>query len=217
VRNETSKVFDSMKPFDAARVVRGQYKGYREEEGVDPKSETETFVALEIEIDNWRWAGVPFFLRTGKALAESCQVITLAFHEPPLRMFTLEGDVPATSRPNELVIDFQDPGSISAYFLAKKPGPDIELREVAMTFDYESAFEKRELEGYERLVHDAMVGDQTLFTRGDGIEQLWAVSTPLLENPPKLELYEPETWGPESTGELIAPRRWHLSSERNGH
>ncbi len=215
VRNETAKVFDSMKPLDPARVVRGQYKGYRDEEGVDPKSETETFVALEVGFDNWRWAGVPFFLRTGKALAESSQVITLAFHEPPLRMFTLAGDAAATSRPNELVIDFQDPGSISANFLAKKPGPEIELREVAMTFEYDSAFEQRELEGYERLVHDAMLGDQTLFTRGDGIERLWEVSTPLLEDPPELELYEPECWGPEATEELIAPRRWHLSSERH--
>jgi glucose-6-phosphate 1-dehydrogenase len=218
VRNETSKVFDSMKPLDPTRVVRGQYKGYRQEEGVDPESETETFVELEVGIDNWRWADVPFFLRTGKALAQSCQVITLAFHEPPLRMFTLEGDTPATSRPNELVIDFQDPGSISAYFLAKKPGPDIELREVAMTFEYDGAFEKRELEGYERLVHDAMLGDQTLFTRGDGIERLWALSTPVLESPPELELYEPGSWGPHpSTDGLIAPRRWHLSDDNHRH
>jgi glucose-6-phosphate 1-dehydrogenase len=212
VRNETAKVFDSMKPLDPSQVGRGQYKGYRKEEGVDPKSQTETFVALRVEIDNWRWAGVPFFLRTGKALAESCQVITLAFHEPPLRMFTLASDASATARPNELVIEFQDPGSISANFLAKKPGPDIELREVAMTFDYDSAFEQRELEGYERLVHDAMLGDQTLFTRGDGIERLWQVSEPLLEDPPKLETYEPGSWGPESVDELIAPRSWHLSS-----
>ena len=214
VRNETAKVFDSMKPIDPERVVRGQYKGYREEEGVDPKSQTETFVALEVGIDNWRWAGVPFFLRTGKSLAESSQVITLAFHEPPLRMFTLASDTAPTSRPNELVIDFEDPGSISAMFLAKKPGPDIELREVAMKFDYDSAFERRELEGYERLVHDAMLGDQTLFTRGDGIERLWQVSEQLLEEPPKLELYEPDSWGPDSVDELISPRTWHLSSER---
>jgi glucose-6-phosphate 1-dehydrogenase len=214
VRNETAKVFDSMTPLDPSNVVRGQYEGYRDEEGVDPESETETFVALEVEIDNWRWAGVPFFLRTGKSLAKSCQVITLAFHEPPLRMFTVASDGAATSRPNELVIEFQDPGSISANFLAKKPGPDIELREVAMRFDYDSAFEQRELEGYERLVHDAMLGDQTLFTRGDGIERLWNVSEPLLQDPPTLETYEPGSWGPESVDELIAPRSWHLSSRQ---
>ena len=117
-------------------------------------------------------------------------------------MFTLATDGAATSRPNELVIEFQDPGSISANFLAKKPGPDIELREVAMRFDYDSAFERRELEA-ERLVHDAMLGDQTLFTRGDGIERLWNVSETLLPDPPKLETYEP---GARSVDELIAPR-----------
>ncbi len=196
VRDETSKVFDSVKPLDPSRVVRGQYEGYRSEEGVDPASETETFVALAVEIDNWRWAGVPFFLRTGKSLAESCQAITLAFREPPLRMFQLAGDSPGDSRPNELVIDFKDPGSISAFFLAKEPGPDVRLREVAMTFNYDSAFGQRELEGYERLVHDAMLGDQTLFTRGDGIERLWDVAAPLLDDPPELLSYAPGSWGP---------------------
>jgi glucose-6-phosphate 1-dehydrogenase len=215
VRDETSKVFDSMKPLDPDRVVRGQYDGYRTEEGIDPDSETETFVALEVEVDNWRWAGVPFYLRTGKALAESCQVITLAFHEPPLRMFRLAGDAPGDSRPNELVIDFKDPGSISAFFLAKEPGPEVHLREVAMTFNYDSAFARRELEGYERLVHDAMLGDQTLFTRGDGIERLWEVAAPLLEHPPELLVYEPDSWGPGDVEELIAPRRWHLPEK--GH
>jgi glucose-6-phosphate 1-dehydrogenase len=217
VRDETAKVFASMKAVDPERVVRGQYRGYRDEAGVDADSQTETFVALEARVDNWRWAGVPFFLRTGKALARNCQVITLAFHEPPLRMFELAGDMPPTSRPNELVIDFKDPGSISATFLAKEPGPDIRLREVDMTFSYESSFVQRDLEGYERLVHDAMLGDQTLFTRGDGIERLWEVATPLLERPPALELYEQGSWGPETVGELIAPRSWHLPDERLDH
>jgi glucose-6-phosphate 1-dehydrogenase len=210
VRDETSKVFDSMKPLDPRRVVRGQYNGYRQEEGVDPGSNTETFIALEVEVDNWRWAGVPFFLRTGKSLAEGCQVITMAFREPPLRMFTLADGAPSGSRPNELVVNFKDPGSISAHFLAKEPGPEVHLREVAMTFSYESAFRQRELEGYERLVHDAMLGDQTLFTRGDGIERLWEVASPLLEHPPELLVYEPGSWGPAAVDELIAPRRWHL-------
>ena len=217
VRDETSKVFDSMKPIDPQRVVRGQYDGYLKEEGVDPASQTETFVALEVEIDNWRWAGVPFYLRTGKSLADSCQVITLAFHEPPLRMFQLAGDSPTDSRPNELVIDFKDPGSISAFFLAKEPGPEVHLREVAMTFSYESAFARRELEGYERLVHDAMLGDQTLFTRGDGIERLWEVASPLIEHPPELQVYQPGSWGPAAVEELIAPRRWHLPEDGHHH
>ena len=210
VRNETAKVFDSMKPIEPRLVVRGQYAGYREEAGVDPASETETFVALEVEVDNWRWAGVPFYLRTGKSLAQSRQTITLAFREPPLRMFHLADGSSTSSRPNELVIEFRDPGSISAWFLAKEPGPDVHLREVAMTFSYESAFEATELEGYERLIHDAMLGDQTLFTRGDGIERLWEVAAPLLVHPPELRVYEPGSWGPDEATELIAPRMWHL-------
>ena len=216
VRNETAKVFDSMKPIDPHRAVRGQYAGYRDEAGVDPASQTETFVALEVEIDNWRWAGVPFYLRTGKSLAQSRQTITLAFHEPPLRMFRLAGDASASSRPNELVIEFRDPGSISAWFLAKEPGPEARLREVAMRFSYESAFEASELEGYERLIHDAMLGDQTLFTRGDGIERLWEVAAPLLERAPELRLYEPGSWGPEGAETLIAPRSWHLPEPDRG-
>jgi glucose-6-phosphate 1-dehydrogenase len=210
VRDETAKVFDSMKPLDPGRVVRGQYEGYRQEPGVASDSGVETFVALEAEIDTWRWAGVPFFLRTGKSLQQSCQLITLAFREPPLRMFRLADDSSADSRPNELVIDFKDPGSISAWFLAKEPGPEIRLQEVAMTFSYDGSFGARELEGYERLVHDAMLGDQTLFTRGDGIERLWEVAQPMLESPPELRPYKRGSWGPEGAEELIAPRHWHL-------
>ena len=210
VRDETAKVFDSMKPLDPGQVVRGQYDGYRSEDGVDPKSQTETFVALEVEIDNWRWAGVPFFLRTGKSLAAELPGDHARLPRAAAADVHLVGESPGDSRPNELVIDFKDPGSISAFFLAKEPGPDVNLREVAMTFDYDSAFARSELEGYERLVHDAMLGDQTLFTRGDGIERLWEVATPLLDDPPKLEPYAPGSWGPESATELIAPRTWHL-------
>ena len=211
LRDETTKVFDSMEPIDPAKVVRGQYRGYREEPGVSPDSQTETFVALQVEIDNWRWAGVPFYLRTGKRLAMSAQLITLAFREPPLRMFELAQAEPPYGRLNELVIEFQDPGSISACFLAKEPGPGMRLREVAMTFSYERSFQAQKLAGYERLIHDAMLGDQTLFTRADGIERLWEVAAPLLADPPPLLLYEPGSLGPKEAEELIAPRRWRLS------
>jgi len=211
LRDETAKVFDSMKPIDPGRVVRGQYEGYREEPGVASDSQSETFVALQVEIDNWRWAGVPFFLRTGKRLAQSAQLITLAFREPPLRMFELAQAEPPHGRLNELVIEFKDPGSISACFLAKEPGPAMRLREVAMTFSYERSFHAQELAGYERLIHDAMLGDQTLFTRADGVERLWEVAAPLLAAPPPLHFYEPASWGPPAADELIAPRRWRLS------
>ena len=123
---DTNKVFAAMKPIDPARVVRGQYAGYRSTPGVSRRSQTETFVALGVEIDNWRWAGVPFFLRTGKSMAEDRQTISLAFREPPLRMFRLAHGQRTAQRPNELMIEFRDPGSISARFLAKEPGPAME-------------------------------------------------------------------------------------------
>ena len=213
LRVEKNKVFEAMKPLDPTRVVRGQYEGYRSSPGVSHRSRTETFVALEVQIDNWRWAGVPFFLRTGKSMAESRQSIALAFHEPPLRMFRLVRGQRPTSRPNELLIEFSDPGSISARFLAKEPGPAMDLREAAMTFSYDQSFEKDQLEAYERLLHDAMLGDQTLFTDADGIERLWALSTPLLRHPPRLHPYPQGSWGPVAARKLVAPRHWCLPDD----
>jgi glucose-6-phosphate 1-dehydrogenase len=214
LRVEKNKVFEAMKPLDPTRVVRGQYEGYRSAPGVSRRSRTETFVALQVEVDNWRWAGVPFFLRTGKSMAESRQTISLAFREPPLRMFRLAHGQRATQRPNELMIEFRDPGSISARFLAKQPGPAMDLREAAMTFSYEQAFgQADQLEGYERLLRDAMLGDQTLFTDAAGIERLWALSTPLLERPPRLHPYKQGSWGPAAAQRLIAPREWCLPED----
>src|SRR5712692_485007 len=213
LRLEKDKVFEAMKPLDPARVVRGQYDGYRSEPGVSRRSHTETFVALEVEVDNWRWAGVPFFLRTGKSMAESRQTIALAFREPPLRMFRLARGQRAAQRPNELMIEFQDPGVISARFLAKQPGPAMDLREAAMTFRYDQSFGNDQLEAYERLLRDAMLGDQTLFTDSEGIERLWELSTPLLEHPPRLHQYKPGSWGPPAAEKLIAPRHWCLPED----
>ena len=210
LRIEKNKVFEAIKPLDPARVVRGQYDGYRAEPGVAKRSQTETFVALEAEIDNWRWAGVPFFLRTGKSMAESRQSIALVFREPPLRMFRLARGQRTSQRPNELMIDFRDPGSISAHFLAKEPGPALDLREGAMTFQYGESLATDQLEAYERLLYDAMMGDQTLFTDADGIERLWEVSAPLLANPPRLHSYKPGSWGPAAAQRLVSPRHWCL-------
>jgi glucose-6-phosphate 1-dehydrogenase len=203
---EKVKVFRATKPLDPTRVVRGQYEGYLDEEGVAPGSTTETFVALEVEIDNWRWAGVPFYLRTGKRLAEGRRVITVAFKEPPLRMFG--GDDFA---PNELVFEVAEPGGISLDFLAKVPGPMLTLGEARMRFDYADSFcTAAELEAYERLIHDAMLGDHTLFTSSDGIERLWKVVAPVLDSPPPVQAYAAGSWGPETSAELIAPRAWRL-------
>jgi len=211
LRDEKVKVFQTMKPLDVRHMVRGQYDGYRSEPGVAPDSQTETMVALRAEVDNWRWRGVPFFLRSGKAMGASRQVITLGFHQPPIRMFPVHPKDLLDGRMNEIVIDFADPGSITIEFLAKVPGPELTLGQSTMVFSYQDSFAlSHALEGYERLILLAMIGDQALFTRSDGIERLWEISTPLLENPPPVESYPHGSWGPESVNKLIAPYRWHL-------
>ncbi|HEY7106015.1 MAG TPA: glucose-6-phosphate dehydrogenase [Acidimicrobiia bacterium] len=211
LRDEKVKVFEAVQPIDVRHVVRGQYDGYRDEPGVKKTSQTETFVALRVEVDNWRWAGVPFFLRTGKCLAASRQVVTIGFREPTLRMFPVTMDVSRDGRANELVIDFSDPGSIVTSFLVKRPGAEMRLDRAEMSFSYAASFQtEMGLEGYERLILDAMLGDQSLFTRSDGIERLWEVATPLLEDPPRVQKYARGSWGPKSIEQLVAPHRWHL-------
>jgi glucose-6-phosphate 1-dehydrogenase len=211
---EKTKVFESMRPVNPAHVVRGQYEGYRSVEGVAPDSQVETFVALKMEVDSWRWSGVPFYLRTGKMLAESRQVITIAFKAPPRKMFDTEQYLER----NELIIDFADPGSITAHFLAKIPGPIMDLGHAHLTFRYGESFDSAMgLEAYQRLIYDAMIGDHTLFTTSDGIERLWGLSTPLLENPLPVQPYAPGSWGPEAIHKLIAPRGWYLPEPVENH
>jgi glucose-6-phosphate 1-dehydrogenase len=211
LRDETVKVFECVPPINVKHVVRGQYDGYLAEPGVAPGSQTETFVALRAEVDNWRWAGVPFCLRTGKCLGASRQVVTLGFHQPTMRMFPFDPAAARSGRGNEVIIDFQDPGSITAQFLAKEPGPQMRIAPANMTFRYADSFcAANDLEGYERLILDAMLGDQALFTRSDGIERLWEISMPLLENPPPVEPYQPGSWGPQAVHRIPAPYRWHL-------
>ncbi|MGW1771390.1 glucose-6-phosphate dehydrogenase [Streptomyces sp. NPDC002104] len=215
LRDEQVKVFHSMRLLDPAHAVRGQYAGYRAEEGVDPESDTETFVALRAEIDNWRWSGVPFLLRTGKALAEGRHVVTIGLREPVLRMFPLDARDAADGRGNELVIDFDDPGSITARFLVKEPGPSMRLTDGEMVFDYGTSFAAQSfLEGYEHLLLEAMRGNQSLFTRSDGVERLWEVAAPLLDEPPAVQPYAPGSWGPDAIDALVAPYHWHLPDRR---
>jgi glucose-6-phosphate 1-dehydrogenase len=211
LRTEKDKVFDALRPIDVRHVVRGQYEGYLQEPGVASGSQTETMVALKAEVDNWRWHGVPFFLRSGKSMGAGRQVITLGFHEPPLRMFKAHRkDVP-DGRRNEIIIDFADPGSITAKFLAKEPGAEMSLGSEKMIFQYADSFAvANALEGYERLILDAMLGDQALFTSSDGIQRLWEISEPLLENPPPVQPYARGSWGPSLVSKLIEPFRWHL-------
>jgi glucose-6-phosphate 1-dehydrogenase len=212
LRDETAKVFDALKPLAAGRMVRGQYAGYASEPGVAPGSRTETMAAVRAEIDNWRWAGVPFLLRSGKSLAASRQLITLGFHEPPLRMFPVDAVGTRNGRRNEITIDFADPGSITIGFLAKEPGAQMRLDAARMVFRYADWLRTdSSLEPYERLLLDAMLGDQSLFTRSDSIERLWEISAPVLDDPPPVEPYAPGSWGPQPALDVLAaPYHWHL-------
>jgi glucose-6-phosphate 1-dehydrogenase len=206
---EKVKVFQALRPMSPDDVVRGQYTGYLEHEGVAPKSDTETMVAGVVHIDNWRWAGVPFYFRTGKRMPEGKRVVTIVLQEPPRQLFHLSGVNTDRFTQNNLTFNLGDEGGISASFLAKNPGPTIDLGPAHMEFVHDQ--EGDPLEAYERLIHDAMIGDKTLFTTASGIERLWEIATPVLENPPKALPYEQGTWGPKpAIDELVAPRRWAL-------
>ena len=214
IREEKNKVFRCMTPLDPRDVVRGQYTGYRSEPGVDPESDTETFIALKCGIDNWRWAGVPFFLRTGKRLAEGQRIISIAFREPPKAMFPVGSGVGAQG-PDHLTFDLADASKMSLSFYGKRPGPGMRLDKLSLQFAMSDTGRIGEvLEAYERLILDAMRGDRTLFTTAEGIERLWEVSTPILEAPPPVRLYEPGSWGPKSIHQLVAPHAWRLPFER---
>ncbi len=212
ISEEKNKVFRSMSPIEPAHVVRGQYTGYLDEAGVSPDSETETFVALRCEIDNWRWAGVPFYLRTGKRLAEGARIISIAFREPPKSMFPTGSGVGAHG-PDHLTFDLADASKLSLSFYGKRPGPGMKLDKLSLQFALHET-DSDVLEAYERLIHDAMSGDHTLFTTAEGIERLWELSTPLLENPPPVRPYAPGSWGPNAIHQLIAPYAWRLPFER---
>jgi glucose-6-phosphate 1-dehydrogenase len=214
ISEEKNKVFRSMSVIDPRNVVRGQYSGYRSEEGVDPESDTETFIALKCAIDNWRWAGVPFFLRTGKRLAEGQRIISIAFREPPKSMFPVGSGVGAQG-PDHLTFDLADASKMSLSFYGKRPGPGMRLDKLSLQFAmHDTGLIGDVLEAYERLILDAMRGDHTLFTTAEGIERLWEVSIPLLESPPPVRLYPPGSWGPKSIHQLVAPHAWRLPFER---
>ncbi len=214
ISEEKNKVFRSMLPINPTDVVRGQYTGYRSEEGINPESDTETFIALKCSIDNWRWAGVPFYLRTGKRLAEGQRIISIAFREPPKSMFPAGSGVGAQG-PDHLTFDLADASKMSLSFYGKRPGPGMRLDKLSLQFAmHDTGHIGDVLEAYERLILDAMRGDHTLFTTADGIERLWEVSSPLLEASPPVRLYAPGSWGPNAIHQLIAPQAWRLPFER---
>jgi glucose-6-phosphate 1-dehydrogenase len=218
IRDEKVKLLRALLAFEPSDIVRGQYgagsvegqpvPGYRAEEEVAPGSTVETFLAIRARIENWRWAGVPFFLRTGKRLPRRTTEVTIAFRDTPSYLF--EGLGLPVPPPDHLTLRIQPDEGISFAFQAKEPGPRLAPRTVRMDFAYDSSFEAAPAEAYERLIHDAASGDHTLFPREDGVERAWEVVAPVLEAPPAVELYEAGSWGPAAAAELIAPRRWHL-------
>jgi glucose-6-phosphate 1-dehydrogenase len=199
LRNEKAKVFEAMRLLDPARVVRGQYEGYTDEDDVDPDSSTETFIALEAWVDTERWQGVPFYLRTGKSMAETRRTITLRFRPPPTARF---GD--DVEPPNELVLDLSVTPRVHIDMQAKRPGPELSLEAATLTLsmDHDGHDDEEPLEAYERLLLDVMHGDQTLFTRADEVDRLWQIVTPVLEDPPQVQTYEPGSWGPQAALDL---------------
>jgi glucose-6-phosphate 1-dehydrogenase len=214
ISEEKNKVFRSMLPIKPTDVVRGQYTGYKTEEGVHGESDTETFIAMKCFIDNWRWAGVPFYLRTGKRLADGQRIISIAFREPPKSMFPPGSGVSAQG-PDHLTFDLADAAKMSLSFYGKRPGPGMRLDKLSMQFAmHDTGHIGDVLEAYERLILDAMRGDHTLFTTAEGIERAWEVSMPLLETPPPVRQYGPGSWGPNAIHQLIAPHAWRLPFER---
>ncbi len=213
LRDETVKVLRSTRLWDPSHVVRGQYRGYRDEEGVSDSSRVETFAALRLEIDNWRWADVPFYLRTGKRLRTKATEITLSFRKVPFNVFRgAEVDLPAR---DHLTIRIQPNEGITLALNAKKPGSALALGPVTMDFDYETELAGDHLaDAYETLLLAAMEGDPTLFLREDSVERAWEILAPALELPSEPSPYEPGTWGPKAADDLIAPRTWHVSAGR---
>lgn len=227
IRNEKVKVLQAMRLADIHNLensaIRGQYKagwmkgkpvpGYREEKDVNPNSTTPTYVALKLAIDNWRWQGVPFYLRTGKRLPKKVSEIAIQFRDVPLLIFQ---SIAHQTTPNILSLRIQPNEGISLRFEAKMPGAELRTRTVEMDFSYGSSFGVATADAYHRLLLDAMLGDQTLFTRADEVEEAWRVVTPALAawdvpaDPASVPQYEAGTWGP-SEAELLLDRdgrRW---------
>src|SRR5437879_498312 len=228
VRDEKVKVLHALQPLTGAEVltntIRAQYgpgwlhgeqlRGYREEPGVSPTSVTDTYVAMKVSIDSWRWAGVPFYLRTGKHLPKRVTEIAIQFKQPPLMLFK-DSDAQGQVEPNVLTLRIQPDEGISLKFGAKVPGTDMQIRSVNMDFFYGSSFVREQPEAYERLLLDAMHGDSTLFTRRDEVEAQWTFIQNILDgwqSAPRetVRTYESGSWGPQAADEFIwrDGRRW---------
>jgi glucose-6-phosphate 1-dehydrogenase len=216
LRNEKVKVLSAIRPMKVEDVPRktvlAQYKGYREEEGVNKDSRTPTYAAVRLQVDNWRWQGVPFYLRSGKSLKEKLSQVTIEFKEPPHLLFP---NTESHLTPNMLVLYLQPDEGMHLRFEAKVPDTVSEMRSVDMEFHYEDSFGKTAIpEAYERLLLDVLTGDPSLFTRADEVETAWGIIDPIIRAWDKqkepLPVYESGTWGPAETDELLAKdkRKW---------
>lgn len=215
IRNEKSQVLRSVRPILAhevgSEVVRGQYLGYQDEPNVTRGSKTPTYVACRFMIDNWRWHGVPFYVRAGKRLSKRVTEVAIHFRAVPLCLFGRD-EVCQRLEQNVLTLRIQPDEGIEFSFMAKQPGDDLFVSTVKMDFSYARAFDRQPVEAYERLILDCMRGDQTLFARRDGVEEAWSLCTPILEaweNDPSIPLheYEPGTVGPMAADDLLKATR----------
>jgi glucose-6-phosphate 1-dehydrogenase len=214
LRDEKVRVLRSMLPVDPAKVVRGQYRGYRDEPDVAKDSQSETYAAMQVFIDNWRWAGVPFNLRTGKRLKRKVTELSLSFRHVPYNVFRGTDAMPPGR--DALIIRVQPHEGLSLHLNVKRPGVGLELDRASLDFRYDRQFQTELIEAYELLILEAMEGDHTLFTREDEVEEAWAALMPVLRNPPPVVQYEPGSWGPREGDELILPRHWHVIPAEDG-
>jgi len=217
IRNEKVKVLQAIRPMQPEDIcrdtLRGQYRGYLTTEGVRPGSRTATFAAVKLCVDNWRWHGVPFYLRSGKAMSCRTTQIVVQFREPPYMLFP---DGPkSVSEANRLVIQVQPAEGIQLHFETKVPDAGMKLRQTDLEFSYQREFRGTIPEAYERLLLDALEGDASLFARADEVEAAWAICDPILDewqrsDKPPLYIYEPGMWGPEESAQWMADqkRQW---------
>ena len=236
VRNKKVDVLKALRPLTkidvAKNIVRGQYgegkldgkkqAAYRKEKNVNPKSTTETFIALKLFVDNWRWKNVPFYLRTGKAMAKATSLIVIQFKPVPHNLFGEK--IVTDSRPNQLIISIQPEMETTLLFHAKEPGVQMKIKPVEMDFTYKESYDAPVPEAYETLLLEVLEGDATLFMRADQVEEAWKVVTPIMEawkkgTAPRFPNYEPGSWGPKASGELIKEQgcEWTLLPENGVH
>lgn len=201
LRDEKVKVFKSIKALDPQKVVRGQVDGYLQEKGVAADSQTETFVAMTLEIDSWRWADVPFYIRAGKSLAETKTEAVVEFKHPPSLLFADEGCAPT---PNTLRFEMKPEDVITLTMQAKVPGLQMVSRPVDMEVDYGHQLGGAGPDAYERLIADALLGDERLFARQDGVEEAWRIVEGVLDGSSPVVSYAPGSWGPPEA-DVVAP------------